>query len=139
MRLVSTSAHIAYAHLEAIEEMGRSPSEYIRQAVAEKLERDKGFLPEIRRVDGEIEATVEGLAELRTLRDSLAVKHSEFVGVQMVEDARNVIVREFLSREHDSLETFRSVVLGLTGYEELGAGVLEGLADAVWAEFRGVS
>ena len=49
-RLTSTSVHLPCAYLDSIIELKRKPSEYIRDAVGEKLERDEGFATTIQRL-----------------------------------------------------------------------------------------
>ena len=135
-RLIATSAHIPFTHLEAIENMGESPSRFIRQAVAEKLEREQGYEAAIERISAEIEDYERQLSGMQERREKLLDLRDEWKAGRLHERIRSAMVGEYLTHDYETLEALILTFKDFPDFDKLSKEEQLAIASEVWKEFN---
>lgn len=135
-KLVSTSAHIPYADLERIEELGESPSRFIREAVAEKLEREEGYVAAIARKKADIEDLTGKLSGAEEQLKELREKQAEWIRDSRIREVKDAMISEYFSQVYKDPGSLSKAVQG--AFEDVSPEDVLRIAKEVWKEFGGV-
>ena len=133
-KLVSTSAHIPFAYLERIKEIGTTSSKFIREAVGEKLEREEGFIAAINR-QKEIHRELE--SELKRVKNNIAFfqkKNKEWEREKEITRIRDIIMTEYLTRMLRTEQELYAIVESQIDT----AHDLKKIVHDIWIEIKGV-
>lgn len=119
-RLTPTSVHLTCASLDTIKEIGRVQSEYIREAVEEKIERDVGFANEIERLRTKRFALETEVENIGHQLDDLRSKNNIFRVDKEKDRVRNLTIELYVDETHVSLADLFLAVRNKLGDPDLG-------------------